>query len=760
MELSRRDLLKLGFFGSAALMLPAERIARTQLAIADRIPASRLPQPFTVPFAVPPVATPVARTADTDLYSLAQIEAPVEILPGLKTPIWGYNGITPGPTIVVPQGRKTLVRQLCDLPAVHPTLRYNVWTSTHLHGSASLPEYDGYASDFTNPGEFKDYQYPNFQNARTLWYHDHGVHITAPNAYMGLAAMYILHDPHELSLPIPHGPYDVPLVVKDAMFTSSGELIFDDNGGTGGGSGMFGDVILVNGRPWPAMPVERRKYRFRLLNASISRSYRLALSTGDPFTVIGTDGGLMPAPAETTSLRFGMAERYEIVIDFAKYPIGTRVVLQNLGLPNNIDFATTGVVMAFDVTADATDTEQQHGPARPQPGQRGDAPHREPGGDDAHDGVQAPGRRVDGQRADVGGRHQQRLHAGRRAPEARRRRDLGAQEQLGRVVPPGPHPPRRLPDPGPQRPAAASVRARPQGRRYVGEGETVRVLMRFGPQVGRYMMHCHNLVHEDHDMMVQFEVGTGGDDPIERDRPKRQPAPELHGDEPASGGSDSGSGGGRRLRSGPGAGTGAGAGARQARQRQAEAQAEAQGQGQGQEEAPPQAEAQAEAEAEGQAQAERAQARDGALGHGRRHGPPSPCARSPRAGPHPASPPPSRPRRCRSRWHGFTSPMSPRICGSGGRTVRSSSPPASGQALFAPLVLRRPAPWVAAVGIAGNLAIVAMYVLSRTAGPPLGPHAQRPRAGRPDRPRDNRRGDRARRGPPDAARRPEPPRGP
>ena len=129
MELSRRDLLKLGFFGSAALMLPAERIARTQLAIADRMPASRLPQPFTVPFAVPPVATPVARTVDTDLYSMAQVEAPVEILPGLKTPIWGYNGITPGPTIVVPQGRKTLVRQLCNLPAVHPTLRYNVWSS-------------------------------------------------------------------------------------------------------------------------------------------------------------------------------------------------------------------------------------------------------------------------------------------------------------------------------------------------------------------------------------------------------------------------------------------------------------------------------------------------------------------------------------------------------------------------------------------------------------------------------------------------------
>src|SRR3954466_12418267 len=233
MELNRRDLLKLGFFGSAALMLPAERIARTQLAIADRIPASRLPQPFPVRCAVPPVASPGARTADTDLYSIAQMEAPVEILPGLKTPIWGYNGITPGPTIVVPQGRKTLVRHLCDLPAVHPTLRYNVWTSTHLHGSASLPEYDGYASDFTNPGEYKDYHYPNFQNARTLWYHDHGVHITAPNAYMGLAAFYILHDAHELGLPIPHGPYDVPVVLKDAMFTTGGDLISDDGGGPG-----------------------------------------------------------------------------------------------------------------------------------------------------------------------------------------------------------------------------------------------------------------------------------------------------------------------------------------------------------------------------------------------------------------------------------------------------------------------------------------------------------------------------------------------
>ena len=268
MELRRRELLKVGIFGSAAVLLPAERVARTKLAQANRIAESRLPQPFTVPFATPPVLTPVRSAGGTDFYDITQRAADAAILPGLTTTIWGYHGVTPGPTIVAHQGTPAVVRPRNTLPPLHPTLRYKPWTSTHLHGSASLPQYDGYASDVTNPGQFKDYHYPNIQGARTLWYHDHGVHITAPNAYMGLAGFYVLHDAHELSLPIPHGRYDVPVVVKDALFTNSGQLIFDDDGH----SGLFGDVILVNGRPWPAMNVERRTYRFRFLNASVSRS--------------------------------------------------------------------------------------------------------------------------------------------------------------------------------------------------------------------------------------------------------------------------------------------------------------------------------------------------------------------------------------------------------------------------------------------------------------------------------------------------------
>src|SRR3954454_9849489 len=351
MQLSRRDLLKVGLFSSAALMLPAERIARTKLAIANRIPQSQLPGPFTMDWKTPPRAQLAGQAGLTDYYVLRQEQRKVNILPDRQTTIWGYNGATPGPTIYASQGRNAVVRQICALPDTHPTLGYNVWTSTHLHGSCSLPQYDGYASDTTTPGAFKDYHYPNIQDARTLWYHDHGVHITAENAYMGLAAQYILHDDVELALPIPHGDYDIPLILKDAMFQSNGALVIDDNGE----SGIYGDVILVNGRPWPLMQVEPRKYRFRVLNASISRSYDLALDTGEPLTVIGTDGGLMPHPQPVANFRIGMAERYEIVIDFAKYKPGQRVVLRNLQPPNNIEHPNTDVIMAFEVGSVVTD---------------------------------------------------------------------------------------------------------------------------------------------------------------------------------------------------------------------------------------------------------------------------------------------------------------------------------------------------------------------------------------------------------------------
>jgi FtsP/CotA-like multicopper oxidase with cupredoxin domain len=509
MQLSRRDLLKLGLFSSAALALPLERVARTQLAINNRIPQSQLPQPFTVPWATPPVLTPVGQSADTDYYVLNQVQTGAEILPGLRTDIWGYNGITPGPTIMNTQGRKAVVRQICDLPGVHPALRYNVWTSTHLHGSCSLPQYDGYASDVTPPGSFKDYHYPNIQDARTLWYHDHGVHITAPNAYMGLAAQYILHDPTELALPIPHGAYDLPLVLKDAMFQQDGQLVIDDNDQ----SGIYGDVILVNGRPWPLMHVEPRKYRFRVLNASVSRSYDMALDTGEPLTVIATDGGLMPHPQPCANVKIGMAERYEIVIDFAKYRPGQRVVVKNLGPKNNIDFETTHVIMAFEVGTTVLDPSDNEVPqdlnpnmrtmgltaadamrTRPFRFQRGNG-HWTINGTTWEDVVNSDYRFVVANPGfeDIEIWELENKSGGWFHPVHIHLVDFKILDRNGR-------PP-------------FDYERGPKDVVYVGENEVVRVIMRFENQRGRYMMHCHNLVHEDHDMMTQFSVGEGGDDP-------------------------------------------------------------------------------------------------------------------------------------------------------------------------------------------------------------------------------------------------------
>jgi spore coat protein A len=523
MGLSRRDLLKLGLFSSAALMLPAERVARTELAVRNRMPQSALPQPFTVPFATPEVLQPVARTASTDYYIVTQKQVSAQVLPGLHTDVWGYNGLVPGPTIMNMQGRQAVVRQICDLPAAHPSLRYEVWTSTHLHGSASLPQYDGYASDITRPGQYKDYVYPNVQDARTLWYHDHGVHITATNAQMGLAAQYILHDPTELALPIPHGAYDVPLILKDAMFEQNGQLVLDDNDQ----SGIFGDVILVNGRPWPLMQVEPRKYRFRMLNASVSRSYDLALSTGDLMTIVATDGGLMPHPQDVEHFRFGMAERYEVVIDFARYKPGTRVVLQNRQPKNNIEYDTTDVVMAFEVGAHVSDSSNNEVPQDLNPSmhvmglRESDAMRTRRFDFGRTDGAWT----INGKTwADVVNSDYQYVAAnpgfddveiwelqntsgGWFHPVHIHLVDFKILDRNGR--PPLPH------------------ELGPKDVAYVGERETVRVIMRFEHQRGKYMMHCHNLVHEDHDMMTQFEVGYGGDDPIKADACRDLPAGPL-----------------------------------------------------------------------------------------------------------------------------------------------------------------------------------------------------------------------------------------
>lgn len=513
MTITRRQMLLLGGIGAAtaagALWLPLNTLDAKSI---SRLPSNEMPRPFQTPLVQPPILSPNSSGIDpadgavVNYYAVTEMLASAAILPRLTTPILGYNGIFPGPTISVDQGSKAVLRVRNKLPATHPLHGHALSTSTHLHGSASLPQYDGYASDVTHPGFYKDYLYNNFQPARTLWYHDHGVHYTAQNAYSGLAGQFHLHDPVERAL-LPQGAFDVPLTISDAMFAVDGSLGYDDNDH----SGLWGDVILVNGKPWPVMKVQKRVYRFRILNASISRSLRPTLSTGDPLVIVATDGGLMPRSSSVINYRHAGAERYEVLIDFRKYQTGQRIELRNLSNKNNVDYDFTNKIMAFDVVGDPVNTldptwntipttlagsevmsltAAQSTKTRRFRVKRNDQTNLWTIDDGSWQDVVASGFTTvvadpalgateiwEFENGSGGWFHPMHIHLV----------DFQILSRNGR--------------------APFPAELGPKDVVYVGEGETVRLLMKFGPHRGKYMIHCHNLPHEDHDMMVQFSVG-------------------------------------------------------------------------------------------------------------------------------------------------------------------------------------------------------------------------------------------------------------
>jgi len=178
------------------------------------------------------------------------------------------------------------------------------------------------------PGQEKSYFYPNHR-AATLWYHDHTMDYTGRNIFMGLAGMYIVEGEEERNLPLPRDEYDVPLIIQDRLFSGDGALLYRPDSIDGAAT----DTILINGTPWPRMDVSTCKYRFRILNGSNARSFRLALSSRLPFCQIGTDGGLLPSPGILRELPIAMAERVEVIVDFSAYPVNTSIMLEDLNQP-------------------------------------------------------------------------------------------------------------------------------------------------------------------------------------------------------------------------------------------------------------------------------------------------------------------------------------------------------------------------------------------------------------------------------------------
>ncbi|MCP2341102.1 multicopper oxidase domain-containing protein [Actinomadura rupiterrae] len=313
--LNRRDFLRAGAVGSGAALLPAlggtPARARTPL-LRTRAPLA--PVPFTAPLKVPDVLRPVRRTATTDFYELTVKEATAEIYPGVPATVLTYNGTSPGPTIRARAGRRIVVTQTDAM--MHET-------SLHLHGGIVAADDDGHPCNAVMAGGSRDYHYPNKQAAATLWYHDHAHMMEAEHAFKGMAGFYLIGDPFEEALGLPDGPRDVPLMIRDARFDDTGQLMWvpDDFRGR--------KVALVNGTPQPYLRVRPAWYRLRLCNGGTLAEYKLALSTGDEMIAIASDGGLLPAPQALAMVDLTPGERAEVLVDFSRYPAGTQLVLVN-----------------------------------------------------------------------------------------------------------------------------------------------------------------------------------------------------------------------------------------------------------------------------------------------------------------------------------------------------------------------------------------------------------------------------------------------
>jgi FtsP/CotA-like multicopper oxidase with cupredoxin domain len=321
-----------------------------------------LPIPFRVPLPIPPVPAPSRTDATTDYYEITQQVAPIRVFDDVDTPAWTYDGTFPGPTIVSRSGRRTVVTHTNRL--AHPVV-------VHLHGGHTPHDSDGYPVDAilpvgsvqpmppmpgmpSMPGDpvvgTRTYTYPMNQRAATLWYHDHRMGFTGPGVWYGLAGFHLVHDDEERALDLPAGDRDVPLMITDRAFDADGRFVYPslDPDLVRPGvratyrDGVLGDVILVNGAPWPVLTVDRAVYRLRLLNASNARRYRLSLDHGGEFVQIGSDGGLLERPIRHDAIEMASAERFDVLVDFSGYPAGTRVTLRN-----TLGSGSTAVVMRF-----------------------------------------------------------------------------------------------------------------------------------------------------------------------------------------------------------------------------------------------------------------------------------------------------------------------------------------------------------------------------------------------------------------------------
>lgn len=312
----------------------------------------------------------------------------------MSTPMYCYDGVFPGPTILAKKGVQATFEfpnMLVDgnnnpIPHMFGVDRTLHWanplnqpnttggytgpipTTVHLHGGKLSPESDGHPDSWYTPnyaitgGEFASpiYVYPNNQQAATLFYHDHSLGMTRLNVYAGMAGFYLIQDSTSEKLimngSLPGPDFDLPLHIQDREFNDDGTLQWPSTGVNPNPTWnpqFFGRFMLVNGKVWPYHKVQPRTYRVRLLNACDSRFLNLKFSNNMSFTLIASDQGFLPAPKTVNSVLLAPGERAEVLVDFAKLKSGAVTLTNDAKAPypngTSPNAAVEGRIMRFQL---------------------------------------------------------------------------------------------------------------------------------------------------------------------------------------------------------------------------------------------------------------------------------------------------------------------------------------------------------------------------------------------------------------------------
>ncbi|KIO67118.1 MULTISPECIES: multicopper oxidase family protein [Bacillaceae] len=498
---------------------------------------------------IPPILKPRWKDQFYTYYEVNMTEFSQSLHSQLNnSTVWGYENGYPGPTIEVESGEKVFIKWINNLPDKHLfPIDYTVhgahWdvpdvrTVVHVHGACVEWESDGYPEAWFTKG-FKQvgpyfrkqiYRYDNCNHACTLWYHDHTIGITRLNIYAGLAGFYLIRENRERSLNLPSGKYEIPLMIQDKTFNEDGSLYYPKQPEkpipeleTSIIPEFIGDTILVNGKVWPYLEVEPRKYRFRLLNASNTRFYRIKLDSGQFMYQIATDGGLLEYPIGIREIMLAPAERADVIIDFTNLE-GKNIIMTNdapAPFPggDKPDPLTVGQVMQFRVTLPLSSVDTSTIPAYmvpvPKIKEQSVTRIRYLTLNDNMDQYGREWMLLDNKPWDApisenpklgtteiwylinvtDDSHPIHLHLidfqilDRRNFDVDKFNKEKVIEYTGPAMPPEPQ----------ERGWKDTVRANPK--------QVTRIIMEFGPFTGLYIWHCHILEHEDYEMMRPYIV--------------------------------------------------------------------------------------------------------------------------------------------------------------------------------------------------------------------------------------------------------------